>query len=121
MVSALKGRWHSAAVVVVVGVLFGLFHLSVYRFLPQAIVGMLLTYLALRTGSILLPVFVHFALNGSIILIEAGYIPQVLIDYFTRMEEQQRGFGVWELLGIALVLCVGVAFVEASARWKSIE
>ena len=53
----------------VVGILFGAFHLSLYRFLPTALLGILLTYLIYRTGNLLLPVAVHTLNNAFSVLV----------------------------------------------------
>lgn len=51
--------------VVVVAIAFGIFHLSPYRFMPTALIGVILGYLTIRTGSIFPAMFAHF-LNNAI-------------------------------------------------------
>lgn len=49
----------------IVGVAFGFIHLSILRFFPTALMGILLTWLRLRSGSIIPSILLHF-LNNSI-------------------------------------------------------
>ena len=46
------------------GILFGLFHLRLTQALPLAILGCYMAYVAWRTGSLMIPVVVHFLNNG---------------------------------------------------------
>lgn len=57
---SLKTNW---LIVLVMGVLFGLFHMSFYRFFPTAILGAVFTLVALETNNILLPMLFHFINN----------------------------------------------------------
>jgi sodium transport system permease protein len=58
------------ALCVLVGVLFGAFHLSVSRALPTGVLGALLAYAALRTRSLAVPMVMH-ALNNGLMLAAA--------------------------------------------------
>jgi membrane protease YdiL (CAAX protease family) len=49
---------------VVMGLLFGIFHLDPHRFLPTAIIGFVLTYLMIRTQNFFMPVLYHFINNA---------------------------------------------------------
>ncbi len=55
------------ALCLVVGLLFGVFHLSLSRILPTGILGALLAYAALRTRSLAVPMVMH-ALNNGLML-----------------------------------------------------
>ncbi len=50
--------------VLCMGLIFGIFHLDPYRFLPTALLGMGLTYIMLKSRNILLPALFHFMNNG---------------------------------------------------------
>lgn len=60
----LKNRLSQNQLIVVIGILFGVFHLSLFRFLPTGTLGMVLAYLRIRTGSILPCMCLHMAHNG---------------------------------------------------------
>jgi sodium transport system permease protein len=49
-------------------VIFGAAHGSIYRFVPTAILGMVLTAIVLRTGSLLPAILLHAAYNGLLIV-----------------------------------------------------
>lgn len=50
-------------IVLVMGILFGLFHGSIWRFVPTAILGGVLSYLMVKTENIIYPVIFHFTNN----------------------------------------------------------
>ncbi|MCC7528676.1 MAG: CPBP family intramembrane metalloprotease [Candidatus Melainabacteria bacterium] len=50
--------------IIVIGILFGIFHLSMFRILPTGILGILLAYLTLASGSIFPSMCLHFMHNG---------------------------------------------------------
>lgn len=56
----IKSKW---IVIVSMGIIFGIFHLDPYRFLPTAILGITLTYIMIETKNILLPILFHFINN----------------------------------------------------------
>lgn len=51
-------------VVISMGIIFGLFHMDPYRFLPTALLGMGLTYVMRKSNNILLPALFHFINNA---------------------------------------------------------
>lgn len=50
--------------VICIGLIFGLFHLDPYRFLPTALLGMGLAYIMRKTNNMLLPALFHFINNS---------------------------------------------------------
>jgi sodium transport system permease protein len=58
----------TAAAVLVNGLLFALFHLSVYRLLPTFVLGAILALVAMRSGSILPAMLFHLLNNSAAIL-----------------------------------------------------
>lgn len=62
LLSSVK-KWKPWIAVTVTGVLFGAAHLSVYRFLPIALLGILLAYIDLKTDSLFLGMLFHFFNN----------------------------------------------------------
>ena len=84
--SGFKSKW---TIIVSMGVLFGLFHLDFSRFFTTAILGMILTYVAMETGNFLMPVLYHlinnslsvFALSMTDEIIEEGALSAEVIPY----------------------------------------
>ncbi len=96
----LKNKW---LIVSIVGVLFGIFHLDPYRFLPTAILGLLLSYIMLETNNILLPALFHFINNGF----------SSLTSFLTKNDTMQA-LDTIETTRIPLI-SIGIYFILASA------
>jgi len=60
------------AIMLLMAVIFGAFHLSLFRFLPTAIVGFVLTYLMIKTKNFLMPVLYHAVHNAVGFMISYG-------------------------------------------------
>lgn len=70
---SLKNKW---MLVLSMGVIFGIFHLDPYRFLPTAVLGMALTYIMIETRNILLPILFHFINNAFTTFVSFAAKPQ---------------------------------------------
>ena len=104
-------RWQLSPLWVIAlnGVLFGAFHVpsaTVFRFLPSAILGMLLAWVVLRTRSIWPGVLMHFLNNGSIVILATS--PWIL----DRFSDPNQGPPFWLLLPALLSLLAGGALLE---------
>ena len=60
----LHRRLRPAALVVTVGIIFGLFHVTLFRIIPTGFIGMVLTAVALLTGSVFPGMLVHAGNNA---------------------------------------------------------
>ncbi len=56
-----RNKWF---IIISVGILFGINHLSVWRFVPTALLGVSLTYVVYETGNIFYSVLFHFLNNA---------------------------------------------------------
>jgi sodium transport system permease protein len=65
----LRRKFDTIGCCVLVGVLFGFFHLSGYRLLPTALLGIILTLMVYRTGSIFPSMLFHASHNALAILV----------------------------------------------------
>lgn len=59
--SRIKKEW---LLITIIGVIFGVMHLDAYTFVPTALTGALLCFVAIRTKSLILPMILHFANNA---------------------------------------------------------
>lgn len=59
--NSIKNKW---LLILIMGVIFGLFHLNGIRFLPTGILGIFLAYIMIETKNLLLPALFHFINNG---------------------------------------------------------
>jgi sodium transport system permease protein len=113
ILSGLGSRLARWQVVVVVGLLFGVFHLSIYRFIPTALLGMLITYAVLETGSILSGVTVHFGVNA--IVFSSGIYPSL-----SKVLGLQEGeISNWpRIAGFGVLLALGLWLLRGSGNRK---
>ncbi len=116
LLTGLRQNLPTWAVIVAVGFLFGLFHLSIYRLIPTALSGMLLTYLVIRSGAIWHGVLVHLLVNSAAILLATGTIPAALGGYIEHADIETHGLP-WPVSVIAVLLFAGgIALFEWSVR-----
>jgi ABC-2 type transport system permease protein/sodium transport system permease protein len=98
--------------------LFGLFHLlgagalTVERFLPSALLGVVLGWVCWRTGSVVPGILLHAAHNGLLVLL-AYYEPRLAERGWQASAEAHLPAGL--LLASALGAALGAAWVKWSA------
>ena len=64
LLSGLRKKFRPAALIVGIGLIFGLFHVTLYRLAPTAALGMVLTAIALMTGSVFPGMLLHAGNNA---------------------------------------------------------
>ncbi len=110
--SGLRRVLNGWATILVVGVLFGLFHMSIYRVLGTGLLGILLTYFVIRSGSILLPVLAHFINNAIGILLATETIPKSWITYIEKNNIEENGLPIPWIITAAIVFTTGIILFE---------
>lgn len=104
-------KWQS---IFIAALLFGALHMNVYQFISASLLGILLAWIALESGSILLCVLFHFINNGlafSILYLSgglekvppAGEGPDTALNWLSRF---QNGVFPWWLVLIAAAILV---------------
>jgi len=63
----LRTRFDGVAAAVITAALFGLFHMDVYRLIPTALLGIMLGFIALESGSIVASMVAHFCNNAMLV------------------------------------------------------
>ncbi|MEX2530455.1 MAG: type II CAAX endopeptidase family protein [Gemmatimonadota bacterium] len=113
LLSALRDRMPEILVVIVVGLVFGLFHTApqtAFRILPTAWLGMVLAWVVIASGSLPLAVLLHFLNNGTLLALAA--LPATR-EFATGVE----GTPPLVLLPVALLLFgVGVHLMRVRRR-----
>ena len=66
-----RQRFSASAACLLTGLLFGIMHGDVWRFIPTSLLGALLSWVALTSGSILPSMVIHLINNGALIVL--GY------------------------------------------------
>lgn len=109
---SMKARYRISKAVIAVGVIFGLYHMSIVKFIPTGLLGIVLCYVVYKTGSIFPAMMMHFINNAFSVLI--SYYPQQIGEIFPIM--MQETFSVSDillLLGAGLILLgIGLLFLK---------
>jgi len=74
ILSGLLRRLYKWPSVILTGVLFGVLHLDIYRFIPVSVLGIIFGLMVLKTGSLLTGMLAHMT-NNSLILILSRMVP----------------------------------------------
>ncbi|WP_022834297.1 CPBP family intramembrane glutamic endopeptidase [Salisaeta longa] len=93
--------------IVVVGLLFGMYHVRPSQFLPLALLGIYLAYLTWRTGSLWPAIAVHFA-NNAFAVAAAEYVQQH--PAYDMQTVQQMSIPWYGVLSGFVFFC-GIAYV----------
>ncbi len=79
LLNGLRRKLRPAALVAAVGLIFGLFHVSLFRIAPTAALGMILTVIALMTGSVFPGMLLHAGNNALGVLAGDALSPEFLL------------------------------------------
>jgi len=107
----LRTRMDPSLAAVITGVLFGLFHLDVYRIFPATVLGTLLGFIAIETGSILPSMLAHLCNNAILIALAYGGLDQ-------RMENLSHRATTLIMIASVAGMTAGFALLR-KARQKS--
>ena len=113
ILSGLESKLKPLAAITVTAVLFGLFHIYLHRVPPTTLLGLAITWVAWRSGSLWPAVLYHLINNGLAVLVVREVIPA------TWFGQKELPGGAVELgyplgwLAMALVLFVaGITAVQ---------
>lgn len=108
---SIKKDW---LVVLIMGLIFGIFHMDPVRFLATGILGAALTYVMVKTKNILLPVLLHFINNAVSVL--ASFSSQSLVEN-TSSEAVKSALASGASLGAYLIIgAVAPLLIFAATR-----
>src|SRR5690606_39241787 len=112
ILSGVRSRFGKTATIIIVGILFGLFHMSIYRLIPTTVLGILISYIVLSTGSIYNGIVFHLVNNGTAVILE-------MLDNKLWLEE---GIGEWYYYLIFTVLFItGIYLIRQENKVKEDE
>ena len=120
---SLKRDW---LIVLIVGVMFGIFHLSPLRFLNTAILGMLLSYLMVKRNNILLPMLLHFLNNLIAVAVSAltgvlsGKLPVGSIEASLSAIRPMQLLGTYLIMGVTcpILITLGAMLISPETHSK---
>jgi sodium transport system permease protein len=101
----LRSRLGSLSAALVTGLLFGIFHVEISRILPTAVLGVLLSLIALQTGSILPAMLAHLLNNGVLVI-------QAYLGVDERVGTLGTGLSVLVLLTSLTLTGVGLGLMR---------
>jgi sodium transport system permease protein len=105
----LRQRFGVQASCALTGVLFGILHGDVWRLLPTTLLGTLLSWVALTTGSIVPAMVIHAINNGS--LVTLGYF-----GWDQAAERLPAWVEVLTLFGAALMFAAGLVLIGRNRK-----
>ncbi len=114
LLSGLRARMSDLQAVLVSAGLFGLFHVVVRdvmffeRFLPSSLMGLMLGWLAVRSGSVWPGMLLHVLHNGLLLMI--GAYQKELMDLGIGLSDEQHLPWVW-LAGSACAILLGAGLL----------
>ncbi|MCI0515440.1 CPBP family glutamic-type intramembrane protease [candidate division KSB1 bacterium] len=117
LLSALKPRLSATLTISLVALLFGLFHLQIFRLLPTALIGVYLTYVVYYSGSIWLSMIGH-ALNNGLALLILAY-PELFtwLQWLNGLQPLPLGLAG----GLFILLLAGGWLVRLSSRRQAMS
>jgi sodium transport system permease protein len=95
LLSGLRRKLRPAGLILSVGVIFGLFHVALYRLVPTAALGMVLTAIALMTGSIFPGMLLHAGNNALGVLGASLFNPEVANWWHILAGSTIFGLSIW--------------------------
>ncbi len=116
LLSGLRARMRPIPALLAVSVLFGVFHLSIYRFAPTALLGLGITYAVWRTGSLWAGVIIHFINNGLAMLLGTEKLPDAVTNLLASSGDDAGGLSTTAIAVAFAVLLLGIILIEASSR-----
>src|SRR5215475_1071349 len=78
LLSALRRKMRPTALVLAIGIIFGVFHMMLFRIAPTAALGMILTVIAIMTGSIFPGMLLHAGNNAFGVMAGNWFSPETL-------------------------------------------
>jgi len=104
--------------IVITALLFAAFHLDPFRFLPVFLLGLLLGYITLRSGSIYLSMLSH-ALNNALALFITAFAGQKWLQIFISNEDNLE---YWLALPALLIFSIALySFHRVTGEKKCVE
>jgi len=114
--SALRRRLKSVPLVIAIALLFSLYHFHPYRVILLFPLGILLTYVVLRSGSIYASMLFHFILNSMSLALVLGFNKRLLpaIRY-----SEEDGFSATVIVVSFILFTTGVLTLERYSRGRT--
>ena len=104
--NAMKARYRVSVAIGIVAVLFGIYHMSLVKFIPTGLLGLMLCYVAYKTGSIYPSMMMHFINNALSVVV--SYYPEKVEKIFPILYRESMSISDALLLGGSGVVLLGI-------------
>jgi sodium transport system permease protein len=95
-----------------VGIAFGVAHISIHRMILTALSGIVLTYIVWRSGSIFPGMLTHFIINATGVFLQTTYVPDSIQPMLDHALKEEHGFPWWLIAAAVAVWICGVMLME---------
>ena len=107
--NSMKARYRVPVAIGMVAVLFGIYHMSLVKFIPTGLLGFVLCYVAYKTGSIYPSMMMHCINNAFSVVV--SYYPEQIEKIFPVLYQESMSISDALLLGGMGVVCLGIGGV----------
>lgn len=111
LLSGFLRSFSPAWAIILTALCFGLAHMSLYRFIPTAVLGIILGYVVWKTGSIWLAVIIHTLNNANGVLVARYFGEEALAD-----PEQMVSIPAVLILGAVVICTLGLWLIYREPR-----
>ncbi|NLK20733.1 MAG: CPBP family intramembrane metalloprotease [Epulopiscium sp.] len=109
LMTAFRKKATGLRAIILSSVLFGITHIDFIRMVPTAILGLTLGYAVYNTGSIFIPMLMHF-LNNGIAIVSAYYPESVVGRIYSYLEMDFSNFSSMHLI-LLIVISIVLIFM----------
>ena len=101
--NSMKARYRVPVAIGIVAVLFGIYHMSLVKFIPTGLLGLVLCYVAYKTDSIFPSMMMHFLNNAASVAV--SYYPEKIENLFPILYKESMSVSDALIFsGVGLVL-----------------
>lgn len=101
--NSMKEKYRVSVAIAIVAVLFGIYHMSLVKFIPTGLLGLVLCYVAYKTGSIFPSMMMHFINNA--LSVAVSYYPERIENIFPILYKESMSVSDALIFsGVGLVL-----------------
>ena len=112
--NSMKARDHVPAAIAIVAVLFGIYHMSLVKFIPTGLLGLALCYAAYKTGSIFPSMMMHCINNAFSVVV--SYYPERIEKILPILYQESMSLSdTMLLIGTGLVF-MGIGWILLRGR-----
>ena len=113
---SLKHKYHARVSIIVSALIFGVFHMSIVKVLPTAMLGACFAYITWKSGSIYISMLLHFV-NNLLSVISMKYPELIAKSIPVLTKESYSGFEIMSMIVVG-ILCLAIGFVLGNKKFE---